>query len=170
MNPLRNIVCFDDSEYMRGIKTKNIKRSRLSINENLVWEQLDHSVWTRQVIKGFRVFDFWCHRKGCAIEVDGEEHKRDYDNYRDEYNYRRSGILVLRVRNSNQEDLDEVIRVFDLLGDLKDRKLEIGIAGNTKESRRVLSSLPYNKDCPQFLKYLQKYNHNPYWIGVLDED
>jgi len=60
--------------------------------------------WSRQSRWGYRIFDFWNHYKGIAIEVDGLEHKKDYDEYRDKSNLITSGILVIRVRNMNKED------------------------------------------------------------------
>lgn len=60
--------------------------------------------WTRQATWGYRLFDFWNHLIGVAIEVDGPEHMSFYDKVRDEYNYRTSGIAVLRVRNFNNQD------------------------------------------------------------------
>lgn len=108
---------------------------------------------------------FWNSKLGCAIEVDGPEHDRDYDNYRDEYNFRRSGIVVLRVRNKNEEDLDEVLRVVSLLDDLHERKIELGIVGNTKAAKRRLVNLPYEKDKLLLIEFLiKKYNHRPYWL------
>lgn len=62
--------------------------------------------WAHQTMWGCRIFDFWCHRLGIAVEVDGPEHRIDFDNARDRYNYYRSGILILRVRNFSDEDMD----------------------------------------------------------------
>lgn len=164
MKELRNIVCTEDTLYMNRMKNLNLDIAKNNSNENLVWDKLDKSAWSRQAIKGFRIFDFWCHSKGCAIEVDGVEHDRDYDNYRDEYNFRRSGIVVLRVRNNNLTDLDDVLRVFESLDSLSNRKINLGIAGNTKESRRIISTLPYDKNNLSFVEYLTKYQHKPYWL------
>ncbi len=35
--------------------------------------------WTRQSVWGYRIFDFWCHEKGIAVEIDGLTHDKDYD-------------------------------------------------------------------------------------------
>lgn len=63
--------------------------------------------FTRQAIWGYRVFDFWFSSLGVAVEVDGKEHCKEYDQYRDIYNYLRSGVVILRVRNFSEEDMAE---------------------------------------------------------------
>src|SRR5262249_18630847 len=55
--------------------------------------------WKRQAIWGRRIFDFWSHALGIAIEVDGPEHRKKIDEYRDAYNLHRSGIIIIRVKN-----------------------------------------------------------------------
>jgi very-short-patch-repair endonuclease len=163
MKALKWITDKEKAEYMRKMKDINLELALVNQNENQVWGVLGKG-WTRQAVRGYRIHDFWNHELGCAIEVDGREHDRDYDNYRDEYNFRRSGVIVLRCRNKSQEDLDEVIRVVGVMDSLKDRKVKLGIAGDTKKARRVLSDLPYDKHNPLFLEFFVKeYNHNPYW-------
>lgn len=68
--------------------------------------------WTRQAMWGYRLFDFWCHKLGTAVEVDGPEHDIAYDNYRDRYNWCRSAIVVLRVRNFVEEDAAAALAVI----------------------------------------------------------
>jgi very-short-patch-repair endonuclease len=99
--------------------------------------------WTRQAMWGYRVFDFWQHHLGCAIEVDGPEHDADYDSYRDEYNFRRSAIVVLRVPNMDERAASWALARLHTIGSHGDRKLAIGIAGSTKQVRRSLLALPY---------------------------
>lgn len=96
--------------------------------------------WKPQAMWGYRIFDFWCHRLGTAVEVDGKEHIKDYDKYRDEYNFRRSGIVVLRVRNFHDADKDSALVKIAALGDWRSRKKSLGIAGKTKAQRRSLAS------------------------------
>jgi len=65
--------------------------------------------WTRQASWGFRLFDFWCHAIGVAIEVDGPEHDVYADELRDQLDFNRSGIIVLHVRNWQEHDADEAL-------------------------------------------------------------
>lgn len=162
MKKLKNITNKEEAEYMNRMKSENLVRSLSNENENWFSRKLDSS-WSRQVIKGYRIFDFWNHSLGCAIEIDGPEHDRDYDNYRDEYNFRRSGVIVLRVRNKNEEDAVEVLEVLKRIGSLQNRKELLGITGNTKEARRKLSSLPYDKNNLMFIDYFKNIDYIPYW-------
>ena len=72
--------------------------------------------------------------------MDGPEHDIKYDNYRDQYNYRRNGILVLRVRNKNEEDAAAALRIIRESESWKERKEKLGILGNTKAAKRALVS------------------------------
>ena len=66
--------------------------------------------WSRERIWRWRLYDFWNHELGCAIEIDGPEHSPEADKKRDADDFKRSGILVLRVKNFNNQDMDNVIR------------------------------------------------------------
>lgn len=96
------------SDHMRKRKSQNLSVALKNRNENWMADLLKTTglKWTRQASWGFRLFDFWNAHLGIAIEVDGPEHdaKSDFDQARDAYNYRRSAILVLRVRNRNEAD------------------------------------------------------------------
>lgn len=83
-------------------------------NENWMRDQLKATghKWTRQARWGFRIYDFWCARLGIAVEVDGREHDSEIDALKDRLDYERSGIMVLRVRNGNQEDADVAIQTI----------------------------------------------------------
>lgn len=132
----------EHSDYMRKRKHQNIMRSKTNINENWFAEKLDavNIKYTRQATWGYRIFDFWLHRFGLAIEIDGFEHDKEYDNYRDEYNYRRSGIIVLRVRNKNEKDAE--IAINKILTSIKwdERRKLLGL-NSTKKARRHLVSI-----------------------------
>lgn len=69
--------------------------------------------WTRQAMWGYRLFDFWNHELGIAVEVDGPEHDAEYDNYRDRYNYYRSALLVLRVKNFDEAEAARALGIID---------------------------------------------------------
>ncbi len=56
------------------------------------------------------------------MEVDGPEHRASYDNYRDGYNFYRSAIVVLRVRNFNEDDAAGALREIELSASWKDRR------------------------------------------------
>jgi very-short-patch-repair endonuclease len=66
--------------------------------------------FTRQAIWGCRLFDFWCAELGIAVEIDGLTHDKNYDRIRDKYNFYRSGIIVLRVKNFDEEQMKIVLR------------------------------------------------------------
>lgn len=87
--------------------------------------------FNRQAIWGFRIYDFWCHAIGCAVEIDGREHDENYDRYRDVYNYLRSGIIILRVRNMNDQDADEAIAFIKSIDPWPERRKRLGIDSDT---------------------------------------
>jgi very-short-patch-repair endonuclease len=95
--------------------------------------------WTRQAMWGYRIFDFWCAELGLVVEVDGATHKIEYDNYRDEYNYRRSGIVVLRVPNFCEESAKLALDVIASAETWKERRLKLGIFGSKKQKRHLVS-------------------------------
>ena len=64
----------------------------------------------RQARWGTRIYDFWNHSKGIAVEVDGMTHDKEYDDRHDNYNLKRSGILVLRVPNYDETVAEEVLK------------------------------------------------------------
>lgn len=132
----------EDHAYMKVRKFQNIASSLNNPNENWMASLLDLK-WSRQAIWGKRLFDFWNPVLGIAIEVDGFEHNPKYDSYRDEYNFRRSGIVVLRVRNRNEMDAERAFAFVKCADGWMKRKSKLGIDGNTKASRRSLAVLPY---------------------------
>ena len=132
---------------MRARKAQNMARAINNSNENWMLECLEKTGhrWTRQAQRGFRLFDFWSHELGIAIEVDGPEHRADYDSYRDEYNYRRSGVVVIRVRNKNEEDAARALKIIGLSGTWDARKAAIWGPTKTKRCRRRLSDMDDEK-------------------------
>lgn len=142
MKPLRWTNDADAHRYMKERQNQNLARSARNPNENWMGEKLATTgrKWRRQAQWGYRLFDFWCHELGIAVEVDGPEHRIDYDNHRDEYNYRRSAILVLRVRNQNEEDAAAVLGIIASSCTWSERRQQLGIDGHTKRARRRLVS------------------------------
>lgn len=97
----------DESDYLRVRQEQNKGRAETNPNENWANAHLESLgiKWTRQALWGYRIFDFWSAEFGIAVEIDGLEHNKDYDASRDTYNYDVSGVVVLRVRNMNTEDI-----------------------------------------------------------------
>jgi very-short-patch-repair endonuclease len=140
MKPLRWATNAEQAAYMRGRKDQNLTRALSNSNENWLFARLEATgfKWTRQATWGYRIFDFWCHELGIAVESDGPEHDRQYDAHRDEYNLRRSGVLVLRVRNKNEEDVAVAISAIAEAKTWRDRRARLGLDAHTKAGRRHL--------------------------------
>lgn len=128
---LNYITTKEKTLYMSNLRAECLKNSLANKNENWFAEKLKSAKlgMTRQAIWGYRIFDFWNGGKGVAIEIDGPEHDEKYDRYRDLYNYLRSGIVVLRVRNMNEDDAHEAISLYKSLGTHGARKKALGIKG-----------------------------------------
>ncbi len=157
--PLPYPNTFEDSEMMRKYQRQNVSRSRYNPNENWMAEKLAVTglKWTRQAMWGKRIFDFWCAEIGVVIEVDGPEHKKAYDQSRDAYNYARSGIIVLRVRNKNEADAATVLEIIPCVISWLERREEMGIltpsqAATLNEKReseyeKMKSEIDHLKSC-----------------------
>lgn len=111
MNKLRFPTNKEEHLYMKWRKNQNIAKSLKNESENWFDEKIKPLgiKYSRQAVWGYRVFDFWFSGLGIAVEIDGNSHNKEYDAYRDEYNFKRSGIIVLRVRNKNENDAEKVI-------------------------------------------------------------
>lgn len=123
---LRHTTTKEKSAYMLAMQIKNRGACKYNENENWMRDILIAQTqykWTRQARWGYRLFDFWCHELGCAVEVDGPEHNKGYDQFRDYYNYVRSGIIVIRVKNKNEEDAAEAIAYIKTLGSWEERRI-----------------------------------------------
>lgn len=96
--------------------------------------------WKRQRQWGYRLFDFWNTKIGIAVEVDGLTHDKNYDAIRDEYNYKTSGILVLRVRNFNEDDASKVLAQIADSCTWNERRAQLGLKpiGGRKDELLVL--------------------------------
>jgi very-short-patch-repair endonuclease len=138
MKPLKWTTTSRQHAYMSKRQSQNKTKSFSSPNENWMSTKLKTTPykWTRQAVWGYRVFDFWSSHIGVAVEVDGKEHDVAYDAYRDEYNFRRSGIIVLRVRNGNDEDAAVAIEAISQIGDWKERRSKMGL--ENKKTRLAL--------------------------------
>jgi very-short-patch-repair endonuclease len=83
--------------------------------------------WTKQARWGFRIFDFWCHELGVAIEVDGKEHDHFKDSMKDNSVWKRTRIVVIRVRNFNEEDATSAINKIYTIESWNERRLKDGL-------------------------------------------
>lgn len=144
MKKLRWCCDSKSSEYMRMRKEQNLARALTNKNENWMADLLATTglKWTRQAQWGYRRFDFWCAHLGVAVEVDGAEHREDYDAYRDEYNFRRSGIIVLRVRNLSAEDAAAALEAIGKQSPWKERRVAMGLNTGSKKARRKWVTAP----------------------------
>lgn len=116
--------------HMAMRKKQNIIQSRNSRAEDWMYKKLLTTgyKWGRQAVWGWRVFDFWCHQLGIAVEVDGAEHNREYDAERDAYNWKKSRIIVLRVDNFNENDAAKVLGKIAKSQTWNERREEAGLS------------------------------------------
>lgn len=146
LKPLKYPVSKSDAAYMQMRQAQNRVNCQRSRAEAVAVRELAGRTdyhWTRQASWGNRLFDFWCSDIGCAVEIDGPEHNPRIDAYRDEYNFRRSAIVVLRVRNFNHKDMDDAISHIASLNQWRDRRCQIGIDLGSKKANKWLAGLPY---------------------------
>ena len=119
---MRWVTNREQSEYMRGLKNLNLKKTvKAEEWAESALRKTNHR-WTRQAQWGCRIFDFWCAELGIAVEIDGDNHDAAYDAARDKYNYWRSGIIVIRVPNYDEVALNEALDVISRADTLADRK------------------------------------------------
>lgn len=109
---MRWIVRSDQAKYMRERQKQNKKK----IVKAEIWakQKLETTEykWSSQAIWGCRLFDFWCAELGIAVEIDGMTHDKVYDAVRDEYNYFRSGIIVIRVGNYDETAMQQALETI----------------------------------------------------------
>lgn len=129
MKKLRRPVDKETHAYMKERQKQNIVSCKKSKAEDWMKDKLAETglKWRRQAEWGYRLFDFWNHKLGIAVEVDGKEHNKEYDSYRDKYNYERSGIIVLRVRNFNEDDAITALSVIGKTEDWLERRKKMGL-------------------------------------------
>lgn len=146
------------SARMRNFKAINLRRALTNPNENWMADHLCSTglKWSRQAQWGFRLFDFWCSEKGVAVEVDGAEHDKGWDAFRDRQDYERSGIVVLRVRNRNEEDAARALAQISKAGSWNSRRKGLGLkslgAGHIDRYElppKVRSSWPRHPPAPR---------------------
>ena len=96
-------------------RAKELRR-RMTVPERILWRHLRTNrleglhFRRQQVIDGF-IVDFYCHRAGLVVEVDGKVHegRTAYDRERDRV-LAAHGLRVLRIRNEEiRQDLPAVL-------------------------------------------------------------
>ena len=83
--------------------------------------------WTRQAQWGFRLFDFWNVTRGIAVEVDGREHRAAEDEKQDAVDFEKSGIVVIRVQNFDEEQAQNAIVQITSSGSWNERRARLGL-------------------------------------------
>lgn len=96
---------------LTGYRDVNLNKALHNPNEDWMWRKLLETpyFWQRQGLWAYRMFDFWCPDLGIAIEADGPEHDPVREALRDAFALRKAGIVVLRVRNRNEDDAAKAI-------------------------------------------------------------
>jgi very-short-patch-repair endonuclease len=99
-----------------GVEATRRLRRTMTRAERILWQalrrnQVAGSHFRRQQLIDGYIADFYCHRAGLVIEVDGASHlgREDYDKARDEA-FAARGLRVLRISNARVEsDLEAVL-------------------------------------------------------------
>jgi very-short-patch-repair endonuclease len=142
MKPLRWPTNQEGHAYMNMRARQNREMSRSNPAEQWMARILAEQTsvqWTRQAQWGHRIFDFWCHKLGLAIEVDGKQHNHRYDAYRDEYNWRRSGIWVVRVPAFDERAAQHAVNCVQNCATWAQRRAQLGITRGYRNRRRWVS-------------------------------
>ena len=110
--PIKNIVTNQRVSKEKLQRAKELRRD-MTPTEKILWQELRANKLgvhfrRQQVIEGF-IVDFYCHKAGLVVEVDGDIHdlQREEDARREKA-LSELGLIVIRFRN------DEVAR--DLSG------------------------------------------------------
>jgi very-short-patch-repair endonuclease len=162
LKPLRYPTKSDEHAYMKMRKQQNVATSGKSRAENWFLNQHLEPIkifpglkFSRQAVWGYRIFDFWFAEKGVCIEVEGPEHNAGYDQYRDQYNFLLSGIVVLRVKNFNEDDAEIATTKLLLECSWAKRREAMGLLTKkaSMKGRRVLA---LNGDWQEALRLIDK--------------
>ena len=111
----KNIIVGQKVDDVKVLRAKEL-RQELTDEEKLLWQYLRKNrlggfhFRRQQVIQGF-IVDFYCHKAGLVVEVDGGVHEDqiEYDQERDKILEGRD-LRILRVKNEEiQNNLQEVL-------------------------------------------------------------
>ena len=123
--PSRNIVIGQKVDSAKVERAKEFRKN-LTPEERILWQQLRANRldgWhfrRQQIIDGF-IVDFYCHKAGLVVELDGPIHdgQAEYDVERDKALEIR-GLRVLRIKNEEaHKDLEHVlVRILEACEDI----------------------------------------------------
>ena len=117
--PIKNIVTEQAVTKAKLERAKELRRE-MTPAEKLLWQEIRANKLgvrfrRQQVIQGF-IVDFYCHRAGLVVEVDGDIHdlQKEEDERREKV-LSEMGLKVVRFRN------DEVVRdLSTVVGKIKE--------------------------------------------------
>ena len=117
--PLKHIVTNQKVTSAKLQRAKELRRE-MTPTEKILWEELRANKLgvhfrRQQVIQGF-IVDFYCHKAGLVIEVDGDVHdlQKEEDERREKV-LSELGLQIIRFKN------DEVIRsLLVVVGKIKE--------------------------------------------------
>ena len=116
--PIKNIVTEQRVTKAKLERAKELRRE-MTPAEKLLWQEIRANKLgvrfrRQQVIQGF-IVDFYCHKAGLVIEVDGDIHdlQKEEDERREKV-LSVMGLRIVRFRN------DEVVKsLFSVVGKIK---------------------------------------------------
>jgi very-short-patch-repair endonuclease len=164
LKPLRYPTTREMSEYMRMRQKQNNARG-LTAAESMALKYLETHTphrWGHNAMWGYRLFDFWNAQTGVAFEIDGPEHNEQYDAYRDEYNFIRSGIVVLRVKNFDMRGMAVAVDKLSTFHPWSERRQIMGIKDLGKGARMQIARSGFVCDTSHLKAYIQ----DPFGLGV----
>jgi very-short-patch-repair endonuclease len=117
--PIKNIVTNQKVTKEKLQRAKELRRE-MTPAEKILWEELRANrlgvhIRRQQVIQGF-IVDFYCHKAGLVIEVDGDIHdlQKEEDKRREKV-LGEMGLRIVRFQN------DEVVRdLFMIVAKIKE--------------------------------------------------
>lgn len=120
----------EHAAHMKMRQEQNKKQCLSSKAEDWALKHLETTgyTWTRQAVWGWRVFDFWNHKLGIAVEIDGPEHDAIYEQKRDARNWKVSRINIIRVRNFDEDDMQIALREITESKTWNERRAEAGLS------------------------------------------
>ena len=105
--PIKNIVTDQRVTKEKLQRAKELRRD-MTPAEKILWQELRENKLgvhfrRQQIIAGF-IVDFYCHKAGLVIEVDGDVHDlQKEEDARREKVLREMGLRVVRFRNEEVE-------------------------------------------------------------------
>lgn len=103
--PIKNIVTGQKVTKAKLQRAKELRRE-MTPAEKILWEELRANKLgvhfrRQQVIQGF-IVDFYCHKAGLVIEVDGDVHDlQKGEDERREKVLHQMGLQIIRFRNND---------------------------------------------------------------------